>query len=289
MKVSKLFSKSRSCLLPRWALVLCSALLGFPALSEDMSQLNHQVPLLSGNKPDFQSHIPNDGRQTQTRGLATIQSDLSSSAGYLAQDLFADGSATTWLAVAGLVVLSGRFDQTIDDAVKANRTDSALQTAKSLDYIPLLVGAGAGVLAMGVSDDEMSRTGYTAIKAAGFTLVSNLVLKTTLGRARPLDEQGDYRFAGLTNTSPQSSLASNHVATTFALVTPFAQQYQQPWLYGLGVLSAIGRIEQREHWFSDTVAGGLLGYAIGSSLHAHQKKGPELILSARRLEARWEY
>jgi membrane-associated phospholipid phosphatase len=60
------------------------------------------------------------------------------------------------------------------------------------------------------------------------------------------------------------------VSTAFALVTPFAQQYDMPYLYALAATTAIARVEQREHWFSDTVAGGLLGYAVGSIMSGQQ-------------------
>jgi len=82
------------------------------------------------------------------------------------------------------------------------------------------------------------------------------------------------------------------VAVAFALARPFAQQYNQPWLYGLAGLSAVGRIQKREHWFSDTVAGGLMGYAIGSITHQQRAKarsGLRLNATLQSVDATWSF
>jgi membrane-associated phospholipid phosphatase len=52
----------------------------------------------------------------------------------------------------------------------------------------------------------------------------------------------------------------------WAAVTPFAKEYDAPWLYGVAALTNFSRVATRRHWFSDTVAGALLGYGIGSLL-----------------------
>jgi hypothetical protein len=77
-----------------------------------------------------------------------------------------------------------------------------------------------------------------------------------------------------------------------ALATPFAQRYNQPWLYGLASLTAVGRIQANEHWASDTVAGALLGYAFGSlalqNQHSHSK-GLRFSASTERVVATITY
>jgi len=78
----------------------------------------------------------------------------------------------------------------------------------------------------------------------------------------------------------------------FALATPFAQQYNQPWLYGLAGLSAVGRIQERDHWLSDTVAGGLMGYAIGSitqQQRASARSGLRLTATLQSVDATWSF
>lgn len=144
----------------------------------------------------------------------------------------------------------------------------------------------------GVAGDEASATAQTALTAAALTLGTNALTKYAVGRARPLDERGANQFDGFQPTAAQSSFASNHVAMAFALATPLAQAYDQPWLYGLAATSALGRLQSREHWLSDTVAGGLMGYAIGSLTYEHQRgknKVPQVSLSDRAVTARWSF
>ena len=120
----------------------------------------------------------------------------------------------------------------------------------------------------------------------------NLLTKYAVGRARPADELGNSSFTGFTPTAAQSSFASNHVALAFALVTPFAKQADNPWLYGLAGFTAVGRIQSREHWLSDTVAGGLMGYAIGSLTYEQQLGGKRTVhLSAtpQSVDASWSF
>lgn len=69
-----------------------------------------------------------------------------------------------------------------------------------------------------------------------------------------------------------SSFPSNHASVAFAAVTPLAKEYDAPWLYGLAAVGSMGRVAARQHWFSDVVAGGLIGYATGSLLWDAQRK-----------------
>jgi membrane-associated phospholipid phosphatase len=50
----------------------------------------------------------------------------------------------------------------------------------------------------------------------------------------------------------------------WAAVTPYAKEFDMPWLYGVAAITNAARVGSREHWFSDTVAGSVIGYALGS-------------------------
>ena len=103
---------------------------------------------------------------------------------------------------------------------------------------------------------------------------------------------GSSHFNGFTGSAAQSSFASNHLALAFALATPFAQQYDSPWLYGLAATSMLGRVQSREHWVSDTVAAGLMGYAIGTLTYEQQRGGKRslrLTATPQSVDARWSF
>ena len=64
-----------------------------------------------------------------------------------------------------------------------------------------------------------------------------------------------------------------------------------PWLYGVAAASAFGRVQKREHWLSDTVAGAFMGYAIGSMLSEQQtgRTGMRLSVTPTAVVANWSF
>lgn len=167
------------------------------------------------------------------------------------------------LAGAGAVLLTMAVDKPIANTF-GNNNGSASQIGQAFNSIPYLLAAGAGTAAIGAWGEDARSTAYASLSAATWALGTNLVAKSLIGRARPDEGHGAWAFNGPSSSSPQSSFASNHVTAAMALATPFAQRYEQPWLYGLASLTAVGRIQSNEHWASDTVAAALLGYAFGT-------------------------
>ena len=60
-----------------------------------------------------------------------------------------------------------------------------------------------------------------------------------------------------------SSFPSVNSALAWSVLTPIAQRYDAPWLYGVAALTNAARVAGRNHWLSDTVAGSVLGYVVG--------------------------
>lgn len=198
----------------------------------------------------------------------------------------------TWLIGGVLVVAAALLDQPVDRWAQDHQGHSSTQLASVSNAIPYALAAGAGLLWMGVAGDEASATATTAITAAALTLGTNVLTKYAVGRARPLDDRGAGQFDGFQPAAAQSSFASNHVAMAFAIATPFARAYDQPWLYGLAATTAVGRLQSRDHWLSDTVVGGLMGYAIGSLAYEQQQargKVPRLTVGDRTVTASWSF
>lgn len=165
---------------------------------------------------------------------------------------------------AGAVLLTMVADQSIANNLGSQPGGSSPQYSHTLNNIPYLLAAGVGTAAIGTWGEDARTTAYASLSATTWALGVNLVGKSLIGRARPDEGQGAWEFKGPHSGSPQSSFASNHVTAAMALATPFAQRYEQPWLYGLAALTAVGRVQTNAHWASDTVAGALLGYAFGT-------------------------
>lgn len=192
-----------------------------------------------------------------------------------------------------LTAASSTTDRTIDRMVKPHADSSVANGLGMLsNLIPLGAGAVSAALSVWTGDDRLARTAYASLRSGVFALAANTAFRGGIGRARPDENEGAYHFAPFSKDAFGSSMPSNHVATAFAFVTPYAEEYDMPWLYALAGLTSVGRVAERNHWASDTVAGALLGYGVGRAVWAWnrdpRRRGPELGLTQNGVQARWE-
>jgi membrane-associated phospholipid phosphatase len=117
----------------------------------------------------------------------------------------------------------------------------------------------------------MQNTAFIALQAAAGSIGSNLIIKNIVNRARPEDNVGIFSSQPQGSSKSNSSFTSTHSAVNFALVTPFASEYDAPWLYTVAGLASLGRSANRQHWLSDVVAGSMLGYGAGKWLWSSQR------------------
>jgi membrane-associated phospholipid phosphatase len=81
----------------------------------------------------------------------------------------------------------------------------------------------------------------------------------------------------------------------WAAVTPYAEEYDMPWLYGVAALTNAARVASREHWVSDTVGSSLIGYALGHiAWQARRdsrrgKSGPQLSVGPGSVAVSWDF
>lgn len=166
----------------------------------------------------------------------------------------------------GLVLISATLDRSGQDFAQDHGGKGGVKTLANLgNALPLLALGGAGLAAVGSSDPRLSRTGWAAVQAGGASVLGGLALKHAIGRARP-DSPGASPgdFFSDRDARGDSSMPSIHAAAMWGAVTPFAKEYDQPWLYGVAALTNFARVAKNKHWVSDTVAGSLLGYGLGT-------------------------
>ncbi len=204
------------------------------------------------------------------------------------------GSPGVWetaLLGAGAVLGSAVFDRRIARSVDRHFGSRALDTLDGFGkWLPVAAMGGAGLAALSEQDRRLSNTGIAAIQAGTTGLFANLGIKYAVGRARPEDGKGPADFEPFKRAS--ASFPSNHATVMWAAVTPFAKEYDAPWLYGAAALVNAGRIASREHWLSDTVASSLLGFAIGDFFWQERRKpadkGPKLAVGPGGVSVMWE-
>lgn len=198
-----------------------------------------------------------------------------------------------WEKLAGGTIIVGGLmfaDRGIDRAAQRNRshvTDSISRASTPLgsQYGFELSGTLwiAGTL---LNHRNMRETGRDAVEAGVLAYVLDTgVLKRLFGRERPRESDGRTVFVP---GSKHDSFPSGHTTEAFAVASVIAAR-SKSWpipviAYSLASLVAFDRINTRDHFASDVVAGAFLGTAVGHFLvhrHGEQEKG---VLSKATLE-----
>ena len=155
-----------------------------------------------------------------------------------------------------------------------------------------LITGVAATYAFGVvaGDDRAQRAALLSAKAVVYSyLTSELVLKTAFARLRPYPDlqnpSGDpntytnnpydfFNWGGSFLSPGRSgrSMPSYHFTEYMSVARVFSGVYDNsPWPYGVAAVLAVSNIQGHHHWVSDMVAGGLIGYGIGSLLLKNDK------------------
>ena len=155
------------------------------------------------------------------------------------------------------------------------------------DALPVAAVGLSALFAFDESRPQLSNAGVAALEAAALALVGSTAAKYAVGRARPTAGLGRSEFEPGSDDRFHS-FPSRHTAVMWAAVTPYAKEFGLPGLYGLAALTNAARVGSREHWFSDTVAGALLGYAAGHLAWEARRGGPQLRVGPRGAALAWE-
>jgi membrane-associated phospholipid phosphatase len=195
---------------------------------------------------------------------------------------------------AGITLGSSLLDRRLDNFARDHAGSRWVKgVTKVGDALPWAALGGAAALALDTSDPARSKTSFAAVEAGGVAILAATGLKYLVGRQRPGDGASNREFQFLTGAASYDSFPSRHAITSWAVVTPFAEQYRAPWLYGVAAITNAARVGSRQHWFSDTVASSFLGYGIGKMFHDASRepaKGvPKVSFGGRNLNLAWEF
>ncbi len=139
-----------------------------------------------------------------------------------------------------------------------------------------LIGAGGGMYLWGEfsHDDHKRETGILAEEAAIDSLGVDTSMKYAFGRARPDQDQGLGNFF-----QDGASFPSGHSTVAWSIASVIAHEYPGPLtqvtVYGLATAVSATRVLGRQHFPSDVLVGGAIGWLIGRQVYrAHHD--PEL-------------
>lgn len=143
-----------------------------------------------------------------------------------------------------------------------------------------LAGAAGGMYLLGKirANDHLAETGFLASEAAVNAVATDFTLKSLFQRERPYQQSGaGHFFAG------GSSFPSEHAAVSWAIAGVVAHEYPGPltklFAYGLATAVSAARVTGRDHFPSDVVAGGAIGYLIARQIY-QRHRDPEVSTAA---------
>ena len=189
--------------------------------------------------------------------------------------------------------VSYTLDDEVDERVRDNKDDTLNQNLADLgEFVAYGSVALSGLAALDRDDTRLSRTGVTALQSALLGLGTSAALNYAVGRAKPELELGKSDFE-TGRDRDLTSFPSDLTTVAWATITPYAKEYDAPWLYGIAALTNIGRIAERRHWLSDTVAASFLGWGIGTlmwELNTKRAKNmPMVTVTPQSVHATWRY
>jgi membrane-associated phospholipid phosphatase len=170
--------------------------------------------------------------------------------------------------LAGAALAGGAaLDKPVDKFMKRHQDSSAARSLGNVGKAAPIALAGLAGGAVLFGDDRAQNVGIISFESILAAAGLSIGAKHVVDRARPNEELGRWAHSA----SSDSSFPSNHAAVAFAAVTPFAKEYNAPWMYGVVALASMGRTADRQHWTSDVIGGAVIGYAIGSWLWEAQR------------------
>jgi membrane-associated phospholipid phosphatase len=188
--------------------------------------------------------------------------------------------ATVVLVVGTGVVL----DQSIDSFVVKHANASSDRLAKAVQNLggapSVAIAGGTYLTGIAFKNPEVRATGIDLMATMGIAqLLVVLPAKVITGRSRPEADLGAHDFHPFNGGQ---SFPSGHTTQAFALASVISAHADQTWVscvsYGLAGMVGLARMEQRQHFMSDVVAGGLIGTLVGKSVVSYNE--------SRRTDAR---
>ncbi|WP_405379854.1 phosphatase PAP2 family protein [Maribacter sp. LLG6340-A2] len=138
--------------------------------------------------------------------------------------------------------------------------------------------ATSGVYAVGLitKNEKLRRTGVLLISSATSAGLLQQVLKSVVGRARPLANLGKDTFDPFNSSRNFHSFPSGHALLAFTNAYAIGKQFKNPWvkagIYTVGAIPGISRVWDGQHWLSDMVFAFAISIATVESIDKYLDK-----------------
>ncbi len=192
--------------------------------------------------------------------------------------------------VLGTYILS-IFDEPVHSGVMASRKYEKSAVMKFGEFYgrPIVPQVSALVLNLYGLAANSPKANQIGLEIYESYLIANGIttfLKGAFGRARPYDNKGAYNFTPFpSGANGHYALPSGHTTVAFSVSSVLASYAKSTWLkaliYSPAVITAVSRVYNNHHWFSDVFLGGAIGYLVGNYLvsrHNNIEKNSSVIL-----------
>lgn len=208
-----------------------------------------------------------------------------------------DASGRDWVLVAasfGAFGVSMLADQEVSDWAIKNDTGAFYRALKpvrrggKLFSGKYVVPPVAAVYVVGIAIKNRNMRDFVMGCMAAWTSESppRRAVAHLIGRARPDTTENTPTDQSVSPNDPSiwklggggewvmRSFPGGHFANAMSCATFWNKRFHlgaaEPAIYGLAAAIGVGRFADKAHWFSDTVIGGILGYAVGSEVARRQ-------------------
>lgn len=177
------------------------------------------------------------------------------------------------LGITGsLLLLDESLNDFWQDDIQNGFTEGMADAFRPLGESKYIIAGTLGAYAIAelLGAEREKATALLAFQS--FALTAGLIsgIKFITGRERPENSRDDaFDFEGPGKGDFNASFPSGHAGNAFSLATVISEMYKEdnpwvPWIaYPLAGGTALARVDDERHWFSDVFLGGALGYFIG--------------------------
>lgn len=140
------------------------------------------------------------------------------------------------------------------------------------DRAALAIAGLSAVGGMAMQRRHWTRTSVRVVEALAYTKLVTGFAKSAVNRSRPFAAGSPFSAdpGGFDGAHEELSMPSGHTARAFAVASVLAHQSDRWYVsvpaYGMAASVGLERVRSGDHWLTDIVVGGTLGYLIGRSV-----------------------
>ena len=198
---------------------------------------------------------------------------------------------TEWLGTAGVGIgtyfmLNNDDDLRLKFGTEVDKYDNDFwKVIESVGVVQYVEFAGAATYGVGLltNNSEIRKVGRMVVQSLTYSGLTAMFIRMIAGRKRPIYSDDPRNFIGFTTNNSYQSFPSGHVTVAFAFSTVLAEYIDTPLsrigFYSIASLSAIERLINSQHWFTDVALGALVGIAGGIHVLNEESKRNNKITS----------